>query len=146
MKLHKKLSLIEYFSPKVWRSYDPQTLLQRIDKKVINFDIYLIERYGTMIINDWMYRQDEEHKHHKHRGFRAYYENVGATLSLHRQGQASDKAFKDVTAEEVRVDIKSNEKWIRQTFGVSAIENKVNWLHSDFRNSLEIDKIIWFNP
>ncbi|MEI8356189.1 MAG: hypothetical protein WCG31_08900, partial [Deltaproteobacteria bacterium] len=59
-------------------------------------------------------------------------------LSQHTFGRASDKIFKNVTAEEVRLYIIKN--YIQ--LGITCIEKDVSWVHSDVRWNLTKDLVI----
>ena len=99
------------------------------------FDIGLLrsadlirKRYGKMTANDWKWGG----RNHN-RGYRHFDCGMGATLSQHKFGRAVDLIPDNVTAEEIREDIKNNPN-CRDFKRIMCIEDGVDWLHIDTRN------------
>lgn len=63
----------------------------------------LRSHFGPLTINDWMWGGDFQES-----GFREWDTETGATLSQHKFGRAFDCKFKNVTAEEVREDMRKH--------------------------------------
>ena len=102
---------------KIWWLFDPR-ILKAADR--------IRDRYGRMTCNDWFWGGNNHY-----RGWRPPGCNVGAKYSQHRFGRALDLVPTEVTAEDIRRDIKAGED-----FGnaVTCIEDRVSWLHIDCRN------------
>ena len=111
-----------------WKLFDP-TALRAID--------VLRETFGSATINDWVWGG-----RFKDSGYRSQKSKVGSMGSMHRQGHAFDLKFKNITSEEVRQAIKTDEIFWKGLIG--RIENNVSWLHIDTKNMP--DAIRWFNP
>lgn len=96
-------------------------LIRKLNPKLIEADQKLRDRFGPVTLNNWW-----NNGRFNERGLRVCGTTTGAQLSDHFQGNASDKVFKDVTAEEVRNEIKN--KW--QGYGITIIEADTSWVHS----------------
>lgn len=96
-------------------------LIRKLNQRLILADQMLREKFGPVTLNDWWIggRFNE-------RGLRLCGTSTGAELSDHFQGNASDKVFKNATAEEVRDYIKKNWKIL----GITIIEADTGWVHS----------------
>lgn len=113
-----------YKGDNLWFIFDNR-LLETLD--------ILRKTYGKMYINTWKWggkRQDS--------GYRPPDCKIGARLSQHRFGRATDILFEDYETEEVRQDIIERNKFFPY---IKGIETGVSWLHIDTRNS---DKLILF--
>ena len=113
-------------------------LVGLIDKRVVLSDQKLRDRFGPVIINSWWGLSEEEFKVEikkpqrtirNESGLRLHGTSTGASLSQHLYGRASDKIFRNATAQEVREYIKLNYK----AHGITCIEENVSWVHSDVR-------------
>lgn len=126
----------EIFPPEII-PYSDFILIGLIDKKLITVADSLRERFGPLTCNDYKWGGA-----YKYRGFRPRDCKTGAYLSQHRFGRALDLVSKNVTAEEMRIDIMKNET-IWRSLGITTIEKNVSWLHFDVRptDSLEIIRI-----
>jgi len=113
--------VFDRFGQRAWEFFD--------DRALITQDA-LRERYGKIIINDWLWGG-----HFDSRGFRAPDDTDGAEFSAHKRGQAFDSIFQDVTAEEVRQDILKNPNLFPY---INAIEAGISWFHQDCRNCKRI--------
>jgi hypothetical protein len=104
---------------KAWELFDPNAL-RTIDM--------LLDRYGSITINNWFWGGDREWS-----GLRIFGCPYFSPYSQHTFGRAFDNIFKEVTAEEVRQDIINNPD--DPTFRyIRAIELNTSWLHTDTRN------------
>ena len=65
--------------------------------------------------------------------------NKAVSYSDHMRGDAFDFDVKGMSAEEVRVHIRAN----YEKYGITAIENGVNWVHASWRNC---KPLMQFNP
>ncbi len=132
MYIPKYFKLQEMFPRDYYKEVYPQLgdmMWILIDNRILFTADMLRERYGTMVVNDWLWRTDNANNY---RGFRPHNCTVGAVFSQHRFGRALDCKFKNVEAEEVRLDIRSNDKYAFKY--ITAIELDVTWLHIDCRN------------
>ncbi len=109
----------KHLGMKLWLMFDIRVLItsQR-----------LRDRYGRMVMNDYHWGGVNQE-----RGFRLFHTPTGASLSQHKFGRAADSKFKDVTAEEVRADVKKHPE--KETFEfITCIEMNISWFHFDTRN------------
>ena len=103
----------------------PWIIWQLFDFRVLYVGDAIRKRYGKMIANTWYWGG-----RHQYRGWRPAKCKIGATYSQHRFGRALDLDPQEVTAEEIRQDIKKGENFRY----ISCIEDGVPWLHFDVRN------------
>jgi len=115
-EVHKAFEAVNQIY-KIWWLFDPR-ILKAADR--------IRERYGRMTCNDWFWGG----KNH-YRGWRPPGCNVGAKYSQHRFGRALDLIPSEVTAEDIRRDIKAGEDFGNS---VTCVEDDVSWLHIDCRN------------
>jgi hypothetical protein len=104
-----------------WNEKYIELLCRKIDIKLVESDQKLTDKFGAVTINNWFTGGQ-----FNNRGLRLCGSSVGAELSDHFQGRASDKTFRDYTADQVRDYIKSN--WL--TLGITIIEDNVTWVHT----------------
>ncbi|MCO6501358.1 MAG: hypothetical protein J5I47_13415 [Vicingus serpentipes] len=131
INLTPKLYLHEYIPESLYVKYaksKPHYLIGLLDKKLITVDQFMRERYGKVTINNWYYGGNRNWS-----GIRTPDSPYYSQFSQHSYGRASDKIFKEITAEEVRADIKNNYVSLYKELGLSCIEDNVDWLHSDVR-------------
>ena len=125
-KLTNNLWLDEYI-PKAlyfkWK-HKPHRLIGLLDKELIIADQMLRDHFGVVTINNWWTGGQRNWS-----GIRTLGSSYYSETSQHTYGRASDKIFKNATAEEVRAYIIDN--W--QELGITCIEMGVNWVHSDTR-------------
>lgn len=126
IKLTRNLSLHEYMPQDIYKRYigKEHILIGLLDKRMVEADQMLRERFGPITINNWWWGGDRNWS-----GLRTQDSPYYSPTSQHSFARASDKLFKYVTAEEVREDIKVNCK----KYGITAIEEGVSWVHSDTR-------------
>ncbi len=103
---------------KLWLMFDDRAL-QTAD--------WLRDVYGPITLNDWRWGGRNHY-----RGWRPW-ECIGVLLSQHKFGRALDCVFRDVSAEEVRQDIRKD-PYSGVFQHITAIEDGVGWLHLDTRN------------
>ena len=103
----------------------PWIIWQLFDNRVLYIGDRIRKRYGKMVANTWYWGGK-----HQYRGWRSSGCPVGARWSQHRFGRAEDLVPVEVTAEEIRQDIKAGEDFS----GITCIEDGVDWLHFDVRN------------
>jgi hypothetical protein len=130
ISLTKNLFLDEYIPKSVYKKYinKPWILIGLIDNRLIKADQLLRDYFGEVTINNWF-----DGGIRNWSGLRTSDSPEFAPESQHTFGRASDKIFKNATAEEVREYIKNSYK----TLGITCIEDKVTWVHSDVRNTTE---------
>jgi hypothetical protein len=118
--------IMEVYKESAWLFFD--------DRLLIAADL-LRESFGPMYVNTWGLSSDIQ---------KAYGVRISSGLRLpwmsenykltsqHSHGRALDALFKDATAQEVRLAIKSD----RERFGmITEIEEGVDWLHFGTRNT-----------
>ncbi|HSH50934.1 MAG TPA: hypothetical protein VK982_04340, partial [Bacteroidales bacterium] len=71
-------------------------------------------------------------------GIRTSDSSYYSQTSQHTWGRASDKIFKDATAQEVREYIKG----MYEELSITCIEENVSWVHSDVRWTRSTDLLI----
>lgn len=127
-----------YYVPKYFKPYElvprttytllknrPWIIWQLFDPHVLLVGDQIRQRYGKMVANTWYWGGK-----HQYRGWRSARCKVGATYSQHRFGRAEDLVPLEITAEEIRQDIKDLNPFPL----ITCIEDGVSWLHFDTRN------------
>ena len=87
------------------------------------------KRYGKMIVNTWLWGGANQY-----RGWRPFNCKEGAELSQHKFGRAIDLNPVELLASDIRIDIKAK-KYSYDFRFITCIEDNVNWLHIDCRNT-----------
>lgn len=122
IQLSKNLFLDEYIPKELYlKAENAEELIKLINPKLIEADQKLRDVFGPVTINNWWGSGDRNYS-----GFRPINCKIGAKGSDHKFGNASDKIFKNATADQVR-------KYIRKEFknlGITKIEDDVSWVHS----------------
>jgi len=105
-----------------------------LDDRLLKIIDTIREDLGPMTVNSWYWGGPFQW-----RGLRTseYYQGK-PSQSQHSFGRAVDFDVKGMTADEVRLHIRNNPE-----YGITAIENDVNWVHIDIRN---VDPLMEFNP
>jgi len=103
----------------IWQLFDPRVLYTA--DKIRQF-------YGKMIANTWYWDGV-----HQYRGWRSGNCEIGAKYSQHKFGRALDLVPAEVTAEEIRQDIKLGKHGHIFQY-ITCIEDGVGWVHFDVRN------------
>ena len=128
----KHFDIRELVSPLVWKERG-EMALQLLDPSLLMVIDRLQERFGTMIINNWMwngkrdlcgFRGDSDIPKQKAEGFYL-------TNDMHGVGRAVDAIFKNTTAQKVRDYILTHPDEYPEIRGM---EMNVSWLHIDTRN------------
>ena len=96
-------------------------LKRKINPNLIKSDQMLRDKFGPVTLNDWW-----DGGRFQFRGWRPTWYKEGGELSDHREGNASDKVFKNFDAKVIRDYIKEN----YVSLGITIIEDNVSWLHS----------------
>lgn len=125
ISLTKNLFLDEYISKEMYSKYSSQILIGLIDSRLIIADQKLRDIFGPVTINNWWNGGERQWS-----GLRLPASPDYSLTSQHSYGRSSDKLFKNVSAEEVRLYIITHYKEL----GITCIEKNVSWLHSDCRN------------
>lgn len=139
-KLDNNLWLHEYIPELLYKKFceeKPHYLLNMIDSRLIEADQFIRDRFGELYINNWHSGGDRQWS-----GIRTPGSPYHKIFSEHTYGRASDKIFKDVTAEEVREDIIENYHGLYEPIGITCIEKDVSWLHSDLRALLNPGELL----
>ena len=125
-KIAKNLFLDEYIPESLYKKFERKLhiLIGLIDVRLVKADQMLRDHFGPVSINTWWHGGERNWS-----GIRTKDCPVFSDTSQHPFGRASDKIFKDASADEVRNYIIIN--WI--SLGISCIEANVSWVHSDVR-------------
>lgn len=126
IQLTNNLYLDEYIPKELYLKYVGQEhiLTGLIDKRLVMADQALRNKFGVVTINNWWHGGERNES-----GLRIPGQKHYSPTSQHAFGRASDKLFRDALPEEVRKYIKSH--W--NELGITAIEDGVDWVHSDVR-------------
>jgi len=125
IKLTNNLFLDEYIPKEIYEAniHRPVILHRLINPKLIVADQKLRDEFGPITINNWWNGGNRNASGVRRPSCSGKY---WSELSDHSTGNASDKIFRDATAEEVREFIKLN----HLKLGITSIEDKVSWVHS----------------
>ena len=132
IQLAQNLYLDEYIPKDMYTQYEGREhiLIGLLDKRLIMADQWLRDHFGPMTINNWYLGGERQWS-----GLRIVGSPQYSPTSQHSFGRASDKIFKEVTAEEVREFIRIN-----HSIGmITCIEKNVSWVHSDVRQLWNTD-------
>ena len=126
IQLTSNLWLDEYIPKDLYSRLEkrPHILIGLLDKRLIHADQLLRNHFGPVTINNWWYGGERNWS-----GIRTPDSPYYSDTSQHPFGRASDKIFKNVTAQEVRNYIKG----MYEELGITCIEENVSWVHSDTR-------------
>jgi len=116
-------SIYKIYGEFAWHFFD--------DRALITLD-RLQDRYGTTIINNWLWDGDRLWS-----GLRTPESPYYSPGSQHTFGRAFDCIFKEVSAEQVRKDLFDNPNDLTFKF-INAVEADVPWFHFDSRNCKRI--------
>lgn len=124
--------VVEYVPPEVFKQYGEESWWF-VNPKLVMMDDALREYFGVPVtINNWWSKNGKTGGDRVASGFRPASCTVGAALSQHRLGNASDKLFKGINQLKVQKEIISKPTLFPF---ITAIEVGVNWVHTDVRNS-----------
>lgn len=128
VKISSNFYLDEYIPELLYKRLEKHTqvMIGLIDDRLIRADQILRHKFGPVTINNWWNGGPRTWS-----GLRLPESPVYSPNSQHTFGRASDKIFRDVSAEEVRKYIEQDWKYL----GITCIEANVNWVHSDIRNT-----------
>jgi hypothetical protein len=93
-----------------------------------------------VLVNDWLWKGNRQNQ-----CLRTVDYYTEFSLSQHLFGNACDIQVAKLTGDEMRDMVKAMKKQ-RKLQHVTAIEDKVNWLHFDCRPSFKPEELIIFNP
>jgi len=148
-KLTKNLWLHEYIPEQLYKQYcefKPHYLFGLIDRRILTIDQFMRYRYGPVFINTWKDENDIADINDRNwSGIRTPDSSYYSFTSQHSFGRASDKIFLNMTANEVREDIIKNYDLLYKPLGLTAIEDGVNWIHSDVRLLMVKGKLFVFS-
>lgn len=149
MKLNKYFTIQEFLPPKEFERINKlktdneklEAFYKLVNPKIVELATFYREFFkAPIIINNWSSKGS-----YTLRGWRPRETKIGAKFSEHKNGRAFDCDVKGLTAEEVRKIILENEV-LFYSKGLRRIENLVNWVHSDIKETNLINKIMVFNP
>lgn len=142
MKVSKNFILQEFVPKSVFNRFGANSMWF-IDTRIIEVAQFFRDRYNLPItINDW-YKGGKRTLS----GFRPPTSKVGASLSQHKFGRAADLKWLNqntITIDEIREDIRKNQRLFRD-IGLTAVEEGTDtWLHIDIRDAvMDFDKILF---
>ena len=129
MKVSKNFSLQEFVSPIMFERYGKKALWF-IDPRIIESAQSLRDNLGlSLTINNWAYGGDRWKS-----GLRTSDMEIYRPFSQHSFGRAVDIISPDITADEMRQHIISNQELYPH---ITTLEGDVSWLHMDCRNRVE---------
>lgn len=106
--------------------------IQLFDTNALKLIDWLRDRYGSTTINDWSWGGNFSQSGLRTVEFYGSDESYHKSFSQHKYGRAFDLKFKDVSAEEIRTDLKA--MWELQGLGFPiTLEDDVSWVHVDTR-------------
>ena len=130
--------IVEYVPPEVFKQFGEEAWWF-VNPRLVMMDDMLREYFGVpVIINNWWSKNGKTGGNRVASGFRPASCTVGAALSQHRLGNASDKLFKGLDQLKVQKEIISKPNLFPY---ITAIEVGVNWVHTDVRNSFSTEII-----
>ncbi len=135
---------IEEIMPPPWGGVPALPALWYFDKRILETADMMRERYGKAYINNWNWGGKN-----RWGGWRPFDCEIGSMWSQHKFGRALDIKFADVTAEEVRDELRRHGRASRTFRHITTVENKVSWVHIDCRMRGEQKgtyDIHFFNP
>jgi hypothetical protein len=148
-----------YHTPKhfaIEEVFPPETVQDSLENGIVKEDIWRImdlrilltldrlrERFGTTVVNDYLWGGSNTYRGFRPsnslvdldylRRYREFKASWSSFTSQHCFGRAIDCKFKNVSAEEVRADIKADP--FNPTYEyITAIEENTSWLHFDVRS------------
>ena len=126
IKLTDNFWLDEYIPKHLYEQFWQRShiLIGLLDRRLIIADQLLRDKFGPVTINNWWYGGNRNWS-----GIRTIESPYYSQTSQHSWGRASDKIFKEVSADEVRTYIKG----LYEELGITCIEEDVSWVHSDVR-------------
>lgn len=140
----KHFGIYELMPPELVDSVAEKTLWMLLDERILIAADALRDRYGPMHVNDWKWGGSI-----RYRGFRPRDYTKCSQFSQHFFGRALDMIPQDISAEEIRQDLRDNfQVGLNLYDGINyirRIENNVSWLHIDNANT-GLDYIYFFNP
>lgn len=126
IKLTDNFWLDEYIPKHLYEQFWQRShiLIGLLDRRLVMADQLLRDEFGPVTINNWWYGGNRNWS-----GIRTIESPYYSQTSQHSWGRASDKIFKEVSADEVRTYIKG----LYEELGITCIEEGVSWVHSDVR-------------
>jgi hypothetical protein len=139
IKLSKNFYLDEYIPQGMYHAWKHRAhiLIGLLDKRLLHADQKLRDVFGPTTINDWATGGERNWA-----GIRTPNSPFYSQMSQHSWGRASDKLYKNATAEEVRDYIKTHWKEL----GIACIEEGVSWVHSDVRYIMDQKELLLVYP
>jgi hypothetical protein len=129
MKVSKNFNLKEFVSPIMYDRYGEKALWF-IDPRIIESAQSLRDNLGlSLTINNWAYGGDRYMS-----GLRTSDMEIYRPFSQHSFGRAVDIISTEITGEEMRQHILSNQELYPH---ITTLEGDTSWLHMDCRNRTE---------
>ena len=140
VKKSKYFTIGEFFPPNMVLAYSENLLWSLLDERLVWTADRLRQRYGRAYINNWEFGGENQY-----RGFRPFDSKIGAEWSQHKFGRAIDITFETWPADAVRENIRAQGMDFYDYKFITAVEEKVPWLHADCRFT-NLNHIRFFQP
>lgn len=122
----------ELVCPEVYSVYGARALMF-MDSRILWTADAIREHFGRpVVINTWQWR---EVGGHCYRGLRPWSSQIGAAMSQHKYGRALDFDVDGMPAAEVRAEIRDRWRDVPAFRFITALEDGVDWVHIDCRNT-----------
>jgi hypothetical protein len=123
VKISEHFRLGEYFPPEMIESHGLDCL-KFLHPDVVSIDEELRRKFGPCEINNWLFGGSNTL-----RGVRPFDCDLGAKMSAHKFGMASDKTFKTPAKDVIKWIIENED--LLYINGLRRVETDVNWVHTD---------------
>ena len=138
VKICKHFAFEELFPRLMIGTMSKEQLRALMDRRILIAADYLRDRFGSCMINDWMFGGTRELC-----GYRPANCGVGAKNSQHMHGRAIDAHFRDITAYEIRAQMRLDPEQFLAA-GITRVEDDVSWLHVDCAATTNSSQIYFF--
>lgn len=137
----KRFAIYELVPKELYEMMGPNTgvLWNLFDENLLLGLDWIADRYSPkdgVTINDWYWGGEFSQS-----GLRTTKSEYYSSTSMHSVGMAADMKFKNITAEEIREDLRQ----LKYAPLITRVENKVSWLHVDTKPT-EVKELVFFDP
>lgn len=122
----KHFRIEELVSPELYEVVHEDALWQIFDPNLLKALDWLRERYGIIIVNDWVYGGGRRYS-----GLRGKHSPYYSPTSMHSVGKAADCIPKYINPHEVREDFRKMIAAGEEIPYITRVEDDVDWLHID---------------
>lgn len=143
MYLPDHFKLEELVSQDFFEKNTEADILKKFDPNVLKAADWIKETFSInhpVTINNWLWGGNRQYS-----GLRRPGDDFYSPTSMHSTGKAIDMVFKNISAEEIRNEIK---RLISKGYDIpyiKRIENGVSWLHIDTKET-GLKEVYFFNP